>query len=100
MFAVNQIERSPHLRKIVWLCVLIVACLGFVQAVHVHDVLPAQNRSHCSLCIVAHNGAVVTATSTGPVPIIHSNTVAIPEQQLQPQLQVPSAFIRPPPQSL
>ncbi|HEY4930422.1 MAG TPA: hypothetical protein VII23_02535 [Terriglobales bacterium] len=102
MTVICQFER-PQLRK--WtalLFVLVMAGFGFVQAVHVHDALASQSSpaSHCSLCVVAHSAAVVTAVSSAPAPVQQSARLAVLEAQLQSQLHVASSYIRPPPQNL
>ena len=102
MNVIRQFER-PLLRK--WMAfafVLVMAGFGFVQAVHVHDALASQSSpaSHCSLCVVAHSAAVVTAISTAPAPVQESARLALLEPQLQSQLRVTSSYIRPPPQNL
>jgi ABC-type amino acid transport system permease subunit len=81
------------------LFVVLIACFGFVQAVHVHDALAKQSSpaSHCSLCMIAHSAAVVTATGTSLAPIVRSALLAVSDPQLRSQLQVASSFIRPPP---
>src|SRR5208283_3857655 len=102
MNVIRQFER-PLLRK--WTAVffvLVMAGFGFVQAVHVHDALAGESApaSHCSLCVVAHSAAVITPASTAQAPVIESTVVAVSDPQLQSQLLVASAFIRPPPQNL
>lgn len=94
---------KPRVRK--WTAVffaLVVAGFGFVQAVHAHDAVAGRTSpaSHCSLCVAAHNAAVVTAAGAAPLPVLRSARIAIPEPQLQSRLQLPSSFIRPPPQNL
>jgi hypothetical protein len=82
--------------------VVLIACFGFVQAVHVHDTLTKQSSpaSHCSLCVIAHSAAVVTPAGTSLAPIVRSAPLAVSDPQLRSQLQVASSSIRPPPQSL
>jgi len=81
---------------------LVIAGFGFVQAVHVHDVLARQTSpaSHCSLCVVAHSAAVITPANAAPAPVVASTAVAISDPQLRSHLHVVSSFIRPPPQNL
>ena len=98
----HQIDRSTLRRFTAAFFVLVIAGFGFVQAVHVHDVLARQASpaSHCSLCVVAHSAAIVTPTGTAPAPVVASAAVAISDPQLRSHLQVASSFIRPPPQNL
>ena len=81
------------------LFVVLIVCFGFVQAVHVHDTLVKQSSpaSHCSLCVIAHSAAIVTAAGTSLAPIVRSALPAVSDPQLRSQLQVASSFIRPPP---
>ena len=102
MSVIRQFER-PLLRK--WtalLFVLVMAGFGFVQAVHVHDAAVNQSApaSHCSLCVVAHSAALITPGTTAPAPVSDSARLVVLEPQLQSRLQVPSTYIRPPPQNL
>jgi hypothetical protein len=73
-----------------------------VQAVHVHDAVAGQSSpaSHCSLCVAGHNAAVITPVNAAPAPVMESAVLAVSEPQLQSRLQVPSSYIRPPPQNL
>ena len=90
-------------RSLALLVLLLIGALGYVQAVHVHDGLaPEQGsaRSHCSLCVVTHNAAQVTAATAGPVPIARPGYLAVAEPQLHARLLVSTTFIRPPPQSV
>src|SRR5450631_1095448 len=102
MTVTRQFDRTPLQKWTAVLFVLVMAGFGFVQAVHVHDALASQSSpaSHCSLCVVAHSAAVVTAISSAPAPALESARLAVLEPQLRSQLQVPSSYIRPPPQSL
>jgi hypothetical protein len=82
--------------------VLVIAGFGFVETVHVHDAVAKQTSpaSHCSLCVVAHNAAVVTPVNVALAPVATSAPLAISDPQLQSQLRVASSSIRLPPQSL
>ena len=97
-----QFERSPQRKCLAVLFVLVMVGFGFVQAVHVHDVLAKQTSpaSHCSLCVVAHSAASITPASAAPMPVTDSAKIAVLEPQLQSQLHVTSSNIRPPPQNL
>jgi len=81
------------------LCVLLVGFSSFVQAVHVH---PSDSRlpSHeCSLCLVAHSGAVSIAPYR-PAPVFARNTLAVlPELSANSFELVFSLRIRPPPEA-
>ena len=93
----------PLLQKLTALFfVLVMAGFGFVQAVHAHDALAGKSapESHCSLCVVAHSAALISPASAAPAPVFESYRLAVVEPQLQSRLQVPSSYIRPPPQDL
>ena len=94
--------KSPLQKWTAVLFVLLMAGFGFVQAVHVHDVLAGQTSpaSHCSVCVAAHNAVLVTPPSTAPLPVLSSALLDASEPQLESRLHVTSSFIRPPPQSL
>ena len=97
-----QIDRRALRKFTSAFFVLVIAGFGFVEAVHVHGAVAKQTSpaSHCSLCAVAHNAAVVMPVNAAPVPVVTSAPLAISDPQIQSQLQVASSFIRPPPQSL
>ena len=98
----HQVDRHRLQTFSVALLVLVIAGFGFVQAVHVHDALakPSFPVSHCSLCVVAHSGAVITAAGAAVAPVVTSAAIAVSDAQLQSHLEGTSSFIRPPPQSL
>jgi hypothetical protein len=102
MQPLRQVDRRLLKKLTAGFFVLLMAGFGFVQAVHVHDALARQSSpaSHCSLCVVAHSAAVVTAASTASAPVTESALLAVSKPQFRSQLQVASSFIRPPPQSL
>ncbi len=81
------------------LAVILIAGVGFVQAIHLHeDLAPfGAARSHCALCVFSHSPAVVTATRSAPVPVGDFTALVSAEPQLRSRLLVSSAFIRPPP---
>ena len=102
MKSLFQFDRGSFQKWTAVFFVLVMAGFGFVQAVHVHDAQAGQNSpvSHCSLCVVAHSAALITATSTAPVQVSDPARLAVLEPQLQSQLHVASSYIRPPPQVL
>jgi hypothetical protein len=92
-------------RLLAALCVVVVAVFGFVQAVHVHDGLAANESpnapsTHCLICVAAHSAPVVTAISFAPALAISASVTPVLAPQLQSQQAVASSFIRPPPVSL
>ena len=97
-----QLDRSPLQKWTAVFFVLVMAGFGFVQAVHVHDAEAGQTSpvSHCSLCVVVHSAALITATSTAPAQVSDPARLAVLEPQLQSRLHVTSSYIRPPPQDL
>jgi hypothetical protein len=102
MKPLRQFHGSPLRKWTAVFFVLVMTGFGYVQAVHAHDVLKEQTSpaAHCSLCVVAHSAAVTTPVSAVQAPIVESAAFVQADPQLQSRLQVPSAFIRPPPQSL
>lgn len=94
-----QIDRRTLRKFTSAFFVLVIAGFGFVEAVHVHDAAAKQTSpaSHCSLCVVAHNAAVVTPVNASLTPVVKSAPLALSDPQLQSQLQVASSSIRPPP---
>ncbi|HEX8896680.1 MAG TPA: hypothetical protein VF783_25420 [Terriglobales bacterium] len=102
MKPLDQIDRRTPRKFTAAFFVLVITGFALVEAVHVHDRVAKQTspRSRCSLCVVAHNAAVVTPVNAALAPVVTSAALAISDPQLQSQLQVASAFIRPPPQSL
>lgn len=96
-----QFERSLCWRFTAAFAVLLIAGLGFVQSVHLHDELAPSSaaRSHCAICVFSHSPAVVTATGAAPAPSLDFATIKSSDPQLLSQLLVSSAFIRPPPVS-
>ena len=97
-----QLRPSPFQKWTALLFVLVMAGFGFVQAVHVHDQLAGQASptSHCSLCVVAHNAALITPASAAPAQVTETAQIAVLEPQLQSHLHATSSYIRPPPQNL
>ena len=101
----SQSDRAAFQRWAALLLVLVVALFGFVQAVHMHDGLspddgPSGAPTHCLICVAAHSVPVITAVSPAPVLAFTAVFVAAADPQPRSQLVIPSAFIRPPPQSL
>lgn len=91
---------SPFSRRMVAIfAVLLVAGIGFVQSVHLHeDVIPSgPTRSHCALCVFSHSPAVITAAGTTPALATDFASPQLQDPQLRSRLMVCSAFIRPPP---
>jgi len=70
---------------------------GGLRLPTLHDAVAKQTSraSHCSLCVVAHNAAVVTPANAALAPVATSSPLAISGPQLQSQLQVASSSIRP-----
>ena len=95
-------ERSRLQKCTAALFVLLMAGFGFVQAVHVHEALVGQSSpaSHCSLCVVAHSGVLLTPAAVAPAQVSDSAKIAELETQLRSHLEVAQSNIRPPPQNL
>jgi hypothetical protein len=97
-----QFDSSLLKKSTAALFVLLMAGFGFVQAVHVHDVMAGQSSptAHCSLCVVTHQSAAITSVSAAPVPVIAASIAEPSQPQLDSRMQFGASFIRPPPQSL
>jgi hypothetical protein len=98
----RQLIYSPLQKWSAVFFVLVMAGFGFVQAVHVHAAVAGQASptSHCPLCVVARNAAVITPASVAPAPPVESAVLVVSEPQLRSRLQIVSSFIRPPPDNL
>src|SRR5437764_12135005 len=99
----SQLDRSLLQKWTALFFVLVIACFGFVQVVHMHNALteqPGPATSHCLLCVVAHNAVVFTEASSAPVPTLHSEIMQLSEPQHESRLLIPSCLVRPPPPSL
>lgn len=80
-----------------WLCVLLVAFTGIVQAVHVHTDNSKLPSHECSICSVAHAGVLVS-TVYRPVPLfVRRVLVVLPQVDHSSFGFVSSLRIRPPP---
>jgi hypothetical protein len=90
-------QHRPFIRVSSLVCVVLVALVGFIQAVHVHlddSKLPSHE---CSICAVAHSGVVAQATYR-PVPVIVRTVfVAAPDATAKSSGFIFSLRIRPPP---
>ena len=97
-----KFDRSPTHKCVALALGLLMAAIGFVQAVHVHDALGRQSSpaSHCSFCVVAHNAAVITPVNSAPVPVVKASLQDPCQLQRASRLLIGASFIRPPPQSL
>ncbi|HEY1799718.1 MAG TPA: hypothetical protein VGG46_02190 [Terriglobales bacterium] len=94
----NRIRREWHIKSLVLMCVLIVAFVGFVQAVHVHTDNSKVSTQDCTICSVAHSG-VIQSVSVSPIPVFHRIVAALqlPKIFHQSSGYVFSLRIRPPP---
>jgi hypothetical protein len=97
-----KFDRLPMHKCVALTLGLLMVAIGCVQAVHVHDALARQSSpaSHCSLCVVAHNAAVITPVSNAPAPVIEAYRSDAAQRQVVLAPQVLTSFIRPPPYSL
>jgi hypothetical protein len=102
MSSIRQFDRSLLQKCLAVTFVLVMAGLGFIQAVHVHDAMvrPTSPASHCSLCVVAHHAVLVTPANSAPEPIVTASVPEITAVQFELPVQNGASFIRPPPQSL
>ena len=100
MRLVPQFETSSLRRITAFAAVLLIAGLGLVQAIHLHEFAPSDaGRSHCALCVFSHTPAVLTAARSAPALVSESASLVVAEPQLRSRLLLPASFIRPPPVS-
>ena len=102
MKPLRQFEGSPLQKWTAVFFALVMVGFGFVLAVHVHDAVAGQASpaSHCSLCVVAHNAAVITPLSAAPAPVVQATVLETSEPQLDSRQHAGLSCIRPPPQAL
>jgi|SRR5579862_9557968 len=84
-------------RVVSLVCVLLVAFSGFAQAVHVHADDSKLPSHECSLCSVAHSGAVVSIGYNFSPLFTLTELFIAPERVQQSSGFVFSLRIRPPP---
>jgi hypothetical protein len=79
------------------LCALLILFAGFAQANHVHTTQTSSTSHECSICSVAHSGAILNVTYR-PVPVfVRSIVVARESASPKPLLLASFLYIRPPP---
>jgi len=79
------------------LCVLLVLLAGFAQANHVHAAKSNSPTHECSICSVAHAGAIVQVAYRA-LPVFQRSILVIREEVSPTPLLVASfLYIRPPP---
>jgi hypothetical protein len=89
-----QFRQSRLAQAVSILCVFLVLLISGVQATHVH---PDSARHDCSLCLVAHAGAIVTADFDVTPQLLPARMESAREPRLQSRLVSSSLYIRPPP---
>jgi hypothetical protein len=97
-----EFDRTLSRKRVALMFVLVLAVLGFVQAVHGHDGIAEKGNttlpdSHCTFCVASHSVAVITSVSLTPALASQSGTLLVGEPQLQSNLLVFFSLIRPPP---
>jgi hypothetical protein len=84
-------------RALSWLCVLLILFAGFAQANHVHADKTSSTSHECSICSVAHAGAIVKVAYRA-VPVFARSLLVVPQEVSPKPLLVASfLYIRPPP---
>jgi len=98
----RQFEKSLAWRLTAIFAVLLIAGMGYAQAVHLHDDFAPSGsaRSHCALCVFSHSPAAVSATGSAFASVSSFVFLHSAEPQLHSRLLVAVASIRPPPASL
>jgi hypothetical protein len=90
-------QRSTPFRALSVLCVLLIAFIGIVQAVHVHSDNSKIPSHECTLCAIAHSG-IITSALYRPVPVfVRSVLVIRPGSVCKSSGVVLVPRIRPPP---
>lgn len=84
-------------RVVSLVCVLLVVFSGFAQAIHVHTDDSKLPSHECSLCSVAHSGAVVSVAYQPSPEFVPAPLFVAPEALHQSSGFVFSLRIRPPP---
>jgi len=87
----------PRPKACALLCVLLILFAGFAQAIHVHPDSSSSASHECSICSVAHAGAIVKAAYR-VVPVFR-RSILIPREAASPKPLLLASFlyIRPPP---
>jgi len=84
-------------RAFATLCVLLILFAGFAQANHVHTDKSSSASHECSICSVAHAGAVINVVYRA-VPVFQRSILVIREEvSPKPLLLASFLYIRPPP---
>ena len=96
----RQIKTQPYAPRpqaFALLCVLLILFAGFAQANHVHAGAATSSNHECSVCAVAHAGAIVNVVSCA-VPVFQ-RTILVVRKESSPKSLLLAAFlyIRPPP---
>jgi hypothetical protein len=95
----DKAHKSWLIRMLGLICVLLVGFSGFAQAAHVHPENSKLPSHECSICSVAHSGAIASAPYR-PSPIfVRSVLFVAPDAIHQSSGFVFSLRIRPPPQA-
>jgi hypothetical protein len=89
-----QSRKTQIAQAISVLCVFLVFFVASAQAIHAH---PDSIRHDCSICSIAHAGAIATGAFE-PAPAFQSTALeACPEARAQSFQPAATHFIRPPP---
>jgi hypothetical protein len=79
------------------LCALLMLFASFAQANHVHTDSSASANHECSVCSVAHAGALISASYQAAPVFTRSVLVVCPEASPHSLLLTSFRYIRPPP---
>jgi len=95
----RQFDSAPWRLWVAGSLALLIASLGFVEAIHLHQEFAPHDtaHTHCALCAISHSPAVVTAARSAPEPVSDFTASTTAQPHLRSRLLVPSTFIRPPP---
>jgi hypothetical protein len=95
----HKAHKSWPVRGLALISVLLVGLSGFAQAVHVHPDNAKLPSHECSICSVAHSGAIASAPYRPSPVFVRSSLFIAPDLIHQSSRFVFSLRIRPPPQA-
>jgi len=94
----NFAQSSPARRWVIVLCVLLVAAVATVQALHIHADDLAPNGKHCPICQVSHSAVQTVSVSQSHVALQAAGYLFSPASiDRKSSLDSTPLFSRPPP---
>ena len=96
--SINFRDKSWARGAVALLCILLVAVVGIISAVHVHADAKLATHS-CTLCAVAHAGVIATRAFNPAPRVSKARLLVIPNRAFYSFVLPLSLHIRPPPQA-